>query len=213
MTSEKPRIALSGVLKLMAHIGEETRLGAAGVLGEIARMDEIALMRLALGDIARHGDDVAHRIAGSSRGTAAEFAPGIAALLRGETELRGCGLALAGRRERGRHDVRVIGMSEIGQRAPDQFLGPVAEQSRRGRACVVDPSVDGVARDQIVGVLREEAVARFARLRRLVGRAVAFLGGDRHQGRLDDGDHERQARATSRTDREASTAAEGPPPG
>ena len=49
---------VQGRAQLVAHIGEEARLGLVGLLGHVASVDQFALMGLALGDVARHRDDI-----------------------------------------------------------------------------------------------------------------------------------------------------------
>ena len=47
--------------QLVAHIGEELRLGAACALGLVAGAQELGLLRLALGDVARDRDNAGTR--------------------------------------------------------------------------------------------------------------------------------------------------------
>ncbi len=43
--------------ELVAHIGEELRLGAARAFGLVAGLEQLGLLRLAIGDVASDGDD------------------------------------------------------------------------------------------------------------------------------------------------------------
>ena len=84
--------------QLVAHIGEELRLGAARALGLVAGTQELRFLRLAIGDVARHGDDagpVARRILGAQRPAAhldPHIARGLGSARAADSELDGDGL-------------------------------------------------------------------------------------------------------------------------
>jgi hypothetical protein len=172
--------------ELVAHIGEKARFRAARVLGKIACLNQITLVRLAFRDVAGHGDDIAHRIARPAGGPAAELSPSVSARFGREPEFCGRSLASARRGEGIRHDGGIFGVDEIRQRPPGKLFRRIAKQHVGGRARVVDAAVRGVSRDEIVGVLGKKTITRLARFGRFVGSPMPLLRGNRHQRCLDD---------------------------
>ena len=73
--------------QFVAHIGEEARLRAVGLFGEVARLDQRLLVDLALGDVARHRDDVAGLALGGRCRAAADLGPHECAVGALETDL------------------------------------------------------------------------------------------------------------------------------
>ncbi len=83
--------------QLMAHIGEEGRLGPVGLLGQIACIDEVTFMGLAIGNITCDSDNIDTFTVRPRRRPAAYFCPQIGAIRtslahlgrRGSTEIAG----------------------------------------------------------------------------------------------------------------------------
>ena len=63
--------------QLVTHVGKEARLGTACGLGEIARLDQRAFLRLALGNVARDRNDVGRLVVHGRGGAAADLGPDI----------------------------------------------------------------------------------------------------------------------------------------
>ena len=179
----------------MAHIGEEAALGAIGFFGKIARLDQLALVRLAFGDVARHRDDVGAFAVGPGHGTAANLGPDMAAVRALQAHL-GAGWAaeIAGVHEHRLHRLLIVGMHQGCGRLADEALRLDAEQRPRGGTGIADTSVGGMARDEVHRVVGEEAIHRGAFARGFVGGALAVLRGGGDQRGLEDRDENRDGK-------------------
>ena len=110
--------------QFVAHIGEEARLGAVGLFGEIARLDQFALVGLALGDVAGDGDDVGGLAVGLGHRAAADLRPDMACRRRASSALRRKRPREIARLHEGRlHRLQIVGMHQGGGRQPEQCLG------------------------------------------------------------------------------------------
>ena len=70
-------MALSGVRSSWLILARKLVLARLAAFGLVARLDQRALLRLALGDVARHRDDVGGFVVHGRGGTAADLGPDI----------------------------------------------------------------------------------------------------------------------------------------
>ena len=167
--------------QLVAHIGKEAALGPIGLFGKIAGFDQLALIGLALGDVARHRHDVGTVAVRMRHRAAANLGPDMASARLFEPHHGGGRTAEIARiHEGGLHRLQIVGMAERGRHQPHQTFRRHPEQRQRRRTGISDAPVGGVTGDEVHRVVGQEPVHRRALGGGLIGSALTVLcgGGD-----------------------------------
>ena len=156
--------------QLMAHIGEETRLGAAGGFRPLARVLEFRLIGLARIDVARDADDL-HPLAEIARGAHGGLDPDIVAVRMPGAIFETNHVAVVFELQKGgRHPCHVVGMDlHHGEGGADIVFRRIAEKRLHGRRDVENRAVQRILRHHVGGFFRQQTIAGFGGAQRLIG--------------------------------------------
>ena len=143
----------------MAHIGEEAALARDAAIACVARLDQSLLLRLALGNLARHRHDIGGLALDRTRRAAADFRPHIMTILVPEPRFGDTGAAIIGclhQAPPAPHSL--VRMGQGGQRQANDLLRQPPDQCQRCGTGETDAAVRRMPRDQVHRIVGQEAI-------------------------------------------------------